>query len=330
MSNDQIIRSSKPHEVTIPEGFTIAQITPLIGFLGTVFGMITMFKQILSVTLASPGQLAGGIWEALLTTAGGLVVANYVAARAARDGTEFAITSRTAAFEPLYGNQNALFDPLKFNWIGNANIENSTCIARSDATVKTMRDLLTHELVSGGTGSDSLDISVPKVLNAIAGGGIVMDIHTGEVLAMVSLPDFNPNADEKRFSADQANRMMSGVYELGSVIKAATFAMALDYGVTDLDGRWDARHPLVIGKAVINDYHPERRVLTVPEVFIHSSNIGTARMALAVGLERTEWREQVDGTEHDSPAPADGLPAHRHVGPARPPGHGSAIQFVAP
>ncbi|MBM3651256.1 MAG: penicillin-binding protein 2, partial [Alphaproteobacteria bacterium] len=128
--------------------------------------------------------------------------------------------------------------------------------------------------------------SAITTFNAIAGGGIVMDIHTGEVLAMVSLPDFNPNAEEKRFSPEQANRMMSGVYELGSVIKAATFAMALDYGVTDLNGHWDARFPLVIGKAVINDYHPERRVLTVPEVFIHSSNIGTARMALAVGLER--------------------------------------------
>jgi tripartite-type tricarboxylate transporter receptor subunit TctC len=100
--------------------------------------------------------------------AGGLVVANYVAQRAARDGTEFAITSRTAAFEPLYGNTNAQFDPLKFNWVGNANIENSTCIAWSSAPVKTARDLFTTEFVNGGTGSESLEVSIPKVLNRLA------------------------------------------------------------------------------------------------------------------------------------------------------------------
>ncbi|MGH6854050.1 MAG: peptidoglycan D,D-transpeptidase FtsI family protein [Aestuariivirga sp.] len=121
---------------------------------------------------------------------------------------------------------------------------------------------------------------------AIAGGGIVLDIHTGEVIALASLPDFNPNQEDKNFNAEQINRMMSGVYELGSVIKAVTFAMAFDFGVTDLEGRFDARFPLVIGKARISDFHPERRVLTVPEVFTKSSNIGTARMALAVGLER--------------------------------------------
>ncbi|MBC8036337.1 MAG: penicillin-binding protein 2 [Rhizobiales bacterium] len=155
-----------------------------------------------------------------------------------------------------------------------------------------------------GPGSDapapaqmSIDIRVQGALTdeiakamvkfkAIAGGGIVLDIHTGEVIALTSLPDFNPNQEDKNFSSEQTNKMMSGVYELGSVIKAVTFAMAFDFGVTDLNGRWDARFPLVIGKARISDFHPERRVLTVPEVFTHSSNIGTARMALAVGLER--------------------------------------------
>jgi cell division protein FtsI (penicillin-binding protein 3) len=121
---------------------------------------------------------------------------------------------------------------------------------------------------------------------AVAGGGIVLDIRTGEVIGLVSLPDFNPNQEEKKFSPDQMNKMMSGVFELGSVIKAVTFAMAFDYEVTDLNGRFDARFPLVIGKARISDFHPERRVLTVPEVFTYSSNIGTARIALAVGLER--------------------------------------------
>lgn len=133
--------------------------------------------------------------------------------------------------------------------------------------------------------TDELAKAIAK-FKAIAGGGIILDVNTGEVIALASLPDFNPNAEEKNFSKDQMNKMMSGVYELGSVIKAVTFAMAFDFGVTDLNGRFDARFPLIIGNARISDYHAQRRVLTVPEVFTNSSNIGTARMALAVGLDR--------------------------------------------
>ncbi len=133
--------------------------------------------------------------------------------------------------------------------------------------------------------TDELALAIAK-FRAIAGGAIVIDIETGEVLALASLPDFNPNNENKNFTTDQMNKMTSGVYELGSVIKAITFAMAFDYGVTDLNGRYDARFPLVIGNARINDFHAERRVLTVPEVFTYSSNIGTAKMALDVGIER--------------------------------------------
>jgi cell division protein FtsI (penicillin-binding protein 3) len=132
--------------------------------------------------------------------------------------------------------------------------------------------------------TDELEKAISK-FKANAAGGIVIDITTGEIIALVSLPDFNPNQEDKRFSKQQANMMTSGVFELGSVIKAVTFAMAFDYGVTNLQGKYDARFPLVIGKASISDYHAQRRVLTVPEIFINSSNIGTARMALDVGLE---------------------------------------------
>ena len=124
-----------------------------------------------------------------------------------------------------------------------------------------------------------------KKFSAIAGGGIVMDIRTGEVISLVSLPDFNPNQEKKNFSKEQQNRMTAGVYELGSVIKAVTFAMALDSGKATLQSSYDARFPLVIGSARIHDYHAERRVLTVPEIFKVSSNIGTAKMALEVGVE---------------------------------------------
>jgi cell division protein FtsI (penicillin-binding protein 3) len=132
--------------------------------------------------------------------------------------------------------------------------------------------------------TDELEKAMAK-FKAIAAGGIVLDITTGEIIALVSLPDFNPNQEDKKFRKEQASMMTSGVFELGSVIKAVTFAMAFDYGVTDLKGKYDARFPLVIGNASISDYHAQRRVLTVPEIFINSSNIGTARMALDVGIE---------------------------------------------
>ena len=142
----------------------------------------------------------------------------------------------------------------------------------------------------------SIDIRVQAVLidelsraiekfRAIAAGGIVLDITTGEVIALASLPDFNPNEEKKNFSKDQMNKMTSGVFELGSVIKAVTFAMAFDYGVANLQSRYDARFPLVIGNARINDFHAKRAILSVPDIFTKSSNIGTAKMALDVGIE---------------------------------------------
>ncbi len=143
----------------------------------------------------------------------------------------------------------------------------------------------------------SLDVRVQHVLaeevatainkfHAIAGGGIVMDVQSGEIIAMVSLPDFNPNAEEKNIGKKQQNKMTSGVYELGSVIKAVTFAMAIDSGVANLNSSYDATHPLVIGHQRIDDYRGQHRVLKLPEIFTYSSNIGTARMALDVGVDR--------------------------------------------
>ncbi|MGE4248948.1 MAG: peptidoglycan D,D-transpeptidase FtsI family protein [Parvibaculaceae bacterium] len=133
--------------------------------------------------------------------------------------------------------------------------------------------------------ADELAKSIVK-FRAKAGGGIVLDAKSGEVLGLVSLPDFNPNQENKNFTFDQANRMTSGVFELGSVIKAVSFAMALDYGTADLTSRFDARTPLVIGRAVIHDFQPTRRILSLPEVFTNSSNIGTARMVLGVDVTK--------------------------------------------
>ena len=120
---------------------------------------------------------------------------------------------------------------------------------------------------------------------AKASAGIIADVNTGEIVAMVSEPDFDPNNPRIANDPDHLNRLTTGVYELGSTFKALTMAMALDSGRVSLSSSFDARMPLRYGKFEINDYHAQRRVLTVPEIFTYSSNIGTARMALSLGVE---------------------------------------------
>lgn len=120
---------------------------------------------------------------------------------------------------------------------------------------------------------------------AIAAGGIVLDANTGEVLAMVSLPDYDPNRPVDALDKDRLNRMSAGLFEMGSTFKTFTTAMALDSGKVSLDDKFDASRPLRIAGFTINDFHGKKRVLSVPEVFIYSSNIGTAKMADVVGVE---------------------------------------------
>jgi tripartite-type tricarboxylate transporter receptor subunit TctC len=99
--------------------------------------------------------------------AGGLIAANHIANRAARDGTEIAITSRTAAFEPLYGNKQANFEARALNWIGSANVENSVCIARADQNIRTFADVQKSQLVIGGSGADAVDMIFPRLANKL-------------------------------------------------------------------------------------------------------------------------------------------------------------------
>lgn len=128
-------------------------------------------------------------------------------------------------------------------------------------------------------------LTAKDTFKAMAAAGVVLDVNTGEVVAMVSLPDYNPHDPRQALEDDNINRVTTGVYELGSTFKAFTVAMALDSGRIGLNSTYDARAPIRSGRFSISDYRGQGRVLTVPEVFIHSSNIGTARMALDVGIE---------------------------------------------
>lgn len=120
---------------------------------------------------------------------------------------------------------------------------------------------------------------------AIGGGAVVLNARTGEVVAMASLPDYDPNNPFNAHEKDRLNRMSAGVYEMGSTFKGFTLAMALDAGTATLNSRFDATRPIQIARHTIRDFHGKGRVLTVPEVFIYSSNIGTARMAETISVE---------------------------------------------
>jgi cell division protein FtsI (penicillin-binding protein 3) len=121
--------------------------------------------------------------------------------------------------------------------------------------------------------------------HAIAAGAVVLNVKTGEVLAMASVPDFDPNNPYNAQDKDRLNRMSAGLYEMGSTLKSFTTAMALDSGKMTLASKLDATRPIRIAGQTIHDFHGKGRWLTVPEVFIYSSNIGSAKEAEAVGIE---------------------------------------------
>ena len=120
--------------------------------------------------------------------------------------------------------------------------------------------------------------------NAIGAAGVVYDVRTGEVMAMVSLPDFDPH-DPTGLDPDTLfNRATLGVYEMGSTFKIFNTAMALDTGKMRVSDYFDASKGISIGRFTISDYHNMHRALTMAEVFQHSSNIGSVRMAMQVGV----------------------------------------------
>lgn len=124
---------------------------------------------------------------------------------------------------------------------------------------------------------------------ALGATGLVMDVRTGEMVALVSLPVFNPNKIGQSNPEAFRNNVTQSVYELGSTFKPITMAGAIDAGVvTSLSKRYDATVPLQVGKYKIKDDHPMNRWLNVPETLVHSSNIVTARIADQMGQQRME------------------------------------------
>jgi cell division protein FtsI (penicillin-binding protein 3) len=133
-----------------------------------------------------------------------------------------------------------------------------------------------------------------EILNQMAafdakrGFGLIMNVHNGEVLALTSLPDFDPNNLTAATPDQLYNHTTFGVYEMGSVFKIFNTAMLLSSGIATMDTKFDATNPIKIGRFTIHDDHPKRRWLSVAEVFQYSSNIGSAKEAVAAGIPRQE------------------------------------------
>ncbi|MAF61092.1 MULTISPECIES: penicillin-binding protein 2 [Pseudomonadota] len=128
-----------------------------------------------------------------------------------------------------------------------------------------------------------------KAYDAKAAAGIVLDVETGEVMAMTSLPSFNPNQFNANSVAFEANQVTYRFFELGSTFKPLTVAAAIDAGtVTSMARRYDASRPLRVAGFQIRDSHSSGRWLNVPETLVHSSNIVTAQIADELGPERLQ------------------------------------------
>ncbi|MBE0414019.1 penicillin-binding protein 2 [Yoonia sp.] len=131
-----------------------------------------------------------------------------------------------------------------------------------------------------------------SLMNAKGAASVLMDIHTGEIISMVSLPDFDPNNRPRLpTSGDQSdsplfNRAVQGVYELGSVFKILTISQGLELGLITPQTMIDTKGPLTWGRFRIRDFRNYGPELTTEDVIVHSSNIGTARIAMQIGADR--------------------------------------------
>ena len=138
-----------------------------------------------------------------------------------------------------------------------------------------IQDILRSELLKG-----------MEEFGAKAASGVIMNVRNSEILALTSLPDFDPNQQSSFASKQKFNRATNGVYEMGSVFKIFTNAIAMEEGLVEFGDVFDVSKPIEYGKFTIRDDHKEKDLLNLTEVFGYSSNIGTVKIAQKIGIEK--------------------------------------------
>lgn len=133
--------------------------------------------------------------------------------------------------------------------------------------------------------ADELRLAMQRY-SATGASAVVMDARTGEIVAAASLPQIDPNVAGAHLDPARPDRLQSGVYELGSILKALTVAMSIEDGLATLDKTYDVTKPLTFGRHQIRDLHPPGRPLTVRDIFLQSSNVGAAMLGLEAGTSR--------------------------------------------
>ncbi len=162
-------------------------------------------------------------------------------------------------------------------------------IINSDIPVRLTLDLGVQDTVR------TILLKNMKKYYALSATAILLDANSGEVVAMVSLPDYDPNDISKKDQLAQFNTATARIYEPGSVLKVFNTAMALDSGKVKISEQFDATEPLKLKYNTIYDYRGENRWLNVEEILVHSSNIGSARMALQSGFsEQYNFLEKIN------------------------------------
>ena len=151
----------------------------------------------------------------------------------------------------------------------------------------------------------AMDVRVQDILNdelikgieeyrAKAASGVIMDVTNGEILALSSLPDFDPNVQHEAEPDQRFNRVVNGSYELGSIFKVFTNTLAFEKDLVKMDDTYNVHDPIKYGRFTIKDDHAVKDIMTVGEIFAYSSNIGTVQIAQKIGIEnQKEFLEKI-------------------------------------
>ncbi len=171
------------------------------------------------------------------------------------------------------------YTDLDRNGLSGIEMQYNKQLLKDDAKINLAADIRIQDILE-----DELKNGITE-FRAKAASGIVMDVNNGEILAISSLPSFDPNLQAEAGQNERFNRITNGVYELGSILKIFTNAIAFEKKLVKIDDSFDVTNPIKYGRFTINDDHPVKGKLTVAEIFAKSSNIGTVQIAQKIGVE---------------------------------------------